>query len=357
MAELDHWHPLLFAGELGEKPVAVRLLGRELVLFRAQDGKIGALADACPHRGMRLSEGRVLGGRLVCPYHGWSWAPDGTGKSPGTPTAKPCAEHFDAVERLGTIWVKRAGVATPFPSLDVSGWHLIGRSRHRAKAPLEPVLDNFIEVEHTPMVHVLLGYPVERMHEVECEVLATDATVRVYNVGPQRSMPRPLYPLFQIEPGDLFVDDWTTHFSPVYTVYDQYWLEPRTRTPRPNRLRIAVFFVPVSEGETDIVALSYSLAPPWERRGLNVLLFGLTRAFVGLEIGRDADLLGKLADKSPTLKGKSLGRFDKALVLARRRLDRVYRGHAPGALPVVAARDDDDPAELVRRAQAALGEP
>lgn len=340
-AELDHWHPVLLSGELGKKPVAARLLGRELVLFRALDGKIGALADACPHRGMRLSEGRVEGGRLVCPYHGWTWAPDGTGKSPSTPTAKPCAEHFDAVEREGAVWVKRAGAAVAFPALDVSGWHLLGRSKVRAKAPLEPVLDNFIEVEHTPLVHLLLGYPAERMHEVECQVEATDATVRVHNVGPQRPMARPLHALFQIEQGDLFVDEWTTHFSPVYTVYDQYWLEPRTRTPRPHRLRIAVFFVPVTESETDVVAFAYSLAPPWERLGLNVLLFGLTRAFVSLEIGRDAALLGRLADKSPSLKGRSLGRFDKALVLARRRLERVYRGRAPGALPVLVERDEE----------------
>jgi vanillate O-demethylase monooxygenase subunit len=341
MAELDHWHPVLLAGELDKKPVAQRLLGREIVLFRALDGKIGALADACPHRGMRLSEGRVKEGRLVCPYHGWTWAPDGTGKSPGTPTAKPCAEHFDAVERQGAIWVKRAGVAAAFPSFDVSGWHFMGSLRRRAKAPLELVLDNFIEVEHTPMVHMLLGYPVERMHEVQCDVDATDTTVHVYNLGPQRRMARPLYPLFQIEPGDLFVDEWTSHFSPVYTVYDQYWVDPRTRSPRPNRLRIAVFFVPVAAEETDIVALSYSLAPPWQRLGLNVLFFALTRAFLGFEIGRDAELLGRLADRRLDLKGRSLGRFDKALVLARRRLERVYRGRAPGALPVVAERDEE----------------
>ncbi len=328
MAELDHWHPVGFADALGAKPVRVEVCGRHLVLFRAADrrGAVGALADACPHRGMRLSEGRVEGGRLVCPYHGWSFAPDGEGRSPSTPAARPCADAFDAVERFGLIWIKRQHAQASFPAIDVSGYHLIGKSRHRAEAPLEITLDNFIEVEHTPEVHALLGYPIERMAEVSCEVTQTDTSVRVYNVGPQKSLPRPLYPLLQIEPGDLFVDDWTTYFSPVYCVYDQYWLDPATQERRPNALRIVVFFVPVTAERTDIFALSYALAPPWERFGLNAFAYLLTRAFVEMELRRDVTLLGKLADKRPELRGKTLSRFDKPLGLARKRIEAIYRG-------------------------------
>jgi vanillate O-demethylase monooxygenase subunit len=325
MAALDHWHPVLLSRELGKKPAAVRLCGRELVVFRTETG-VGALTDVCPHRGMRLSEGHVEGGRVVCPYHGWRWAADGRGESPGTATARPCAEAFDAVERDGAVWVKRAGSDAAFPAFDVGGWSPIGRLRRRAKAPLEVVLDNFIEVEHTPSVHALLGYPLERMADVRCEVTADDTSVRVYNEGPQKPLPRALNPLFQLRPGDLFVDDWTTRFSPVHAVYDQYWIDPATRERRPNALRIAVFFVPVTGDETDVVALAYSLRPPWARLGLNALLFGITRAFVAMEIDRDVALVGRLADKSPALKGRSLGRFDKALVLSRKRLETLYRG-------------------------------
>ncbi|MDC3962320.1 Rieske 2Fe-2S domain-containing protein [Polyangium jinanense] len=327
MAELDHWHPVLFADELGKKPAPVRVCDRELVLFRASDGKatLGALADVCPHRGMRLSEGRVEGGRLVCPYHGWSFAPDGEGKCPATPAARPSADAFDVVERYGLVWIKRRGAQAAFPTLDVSGYHLIGKTRQRAEAPLEVTLDNFIEVEHTPEVHALLGYPRERMAEVTCEVTSTETSVRVYNEGPQKALPRPLYTLLQIEPGDSFVDDWTTWFSPVSTVYDQYWLDPATGERRPNALRIAIFFVPVTAGQTDIFALSYALAAPWDRYGLNAFAYLLTRAFVVMELRRDVTLLGKLADKSPELRGKTLSRFDKPLGLARKRIETIYR--------------------------------
>jgi len=333
MGELNHYHPVLFSHELGAKPARVKLCGEEFVIFRTGDGRLGAFPEACPHRGMRLSEGRVENGRLVCPYHSWAFGPDGNGVCPATPSARPKAEALDVVEREGTIWLKRAGASAAFPTFDVQGWHFVARHRQRANAPLEIVLDNFIEVEHTPSVHTLLGHPVERMHEVECETTSTETSVRVYNVGPQKPLPPGVYSILQAEPGDYFVDDWTTYFSPVYTVYDQYWLDGKTREKRPNALRIGVFFVPVTAEQTDIVVLTYAVQPPWGRFGFNAIAFLLTRAFVAMEVRNDAKLLDKLADKRTELRGRTLGRFDKALGLTRKRIESIYRGSAASDAP------------------------
>ena len=57
-----------------------RLGGREVVVWRGQDGAVRAWADRCPHRGMRLSFGYVRGSALTCVYHGWSF---GAGAEPG----------------------------------------------------------------------------------------------------------------------------------------------------------------------------------------------------------------------------------------------------------------------------------
>lgn len=50
-------------------PVAVKALGRELVLWRS-DSELHCVEDRCPHRGARLSCGRVVGPNLSCRYHG-----------------------------------------------------------------------------------------------------------------------------------------------------------------------------------------------------------------------------------------------------------------------------------------------
>lgn len=328
MAEIDHWHPVLRREELGAEPVGVRLAGHEIAVFRAADGAIGALEDRCPHRGMRLSLGRVEDGRLVCSYHGWRWAADGRGESPGTPAAKPCARRYDAVERYGMIWVKAADRAAAFPRLSVDGWFEVARLRHRAQAPLEVVLDNFTEVEHTPSVHLFLGYPIERMGEVESRATIGDDFIRVYNEGPQRELPRVIRAVFRIPKDGRFVDDWTTRFSPVHCVYDQYWLDPVTRERAGDALRVAVFFNPMGAEETEIVSMTYATVPPWSGLGLGAAKARLARVLVDVEVRRDCAVIGQLADKRPEIKGNALGRFDKALVAARKRIATIYRGEA-----------------------------
>src|SRR5262245_1034594 len=98
MAALDHWHPVVRSKRLKRAPVGVRLAGKEIVLFRGADGRVGALEDACPHRRMRLSKGCVTGGRLQCPYHGWTFDACGHGESPGTPKLQAQTECFEVRE-------------------------------------------------------------------------------------------------------------------------------------------------------------------------------------------------------------------------------------------------------------------
>jgi apoptosis-inducing factor 3 len=43
-----------------------------LVLVRIGE-QVHALSDVCSHSGGPLSEGRLTGTRLACPYHGWMY--------------------------------------------------------------------------------------------------------------------------------------------------------------------------------------------------------------------------------------------------------------------------------------------
>jgi len=53
-------------------PRLVELDGRRVVLVRAGDA-VYALAEACAHKGGPLSEGKLSGTRLACPWHGWHY--------------------------------------------------------------------------------------------------------------------------------------------------------------------------------------------------------------------------------------------------------------------------------------------
>ena len=73
----NYWYPVADAASLGDGPMARRLLGQDIVVWRTSTGVTSAAADRCPHRAARLSCGWIDNDALVCPYHGWEYGTDG----------------------------------------------------------------------------------------------------------------------------------------------------------------------------------------------------------------------------------------------------------------------------------------
>ena len=53
------WYVAGWSVDYGQELVAQTLLGRRVVLYRKGDGAPVALEDACPHRKLPLSKGRL----------------------------------------------------------------------------------------------------------------------------------------------------------------------------------------------------------------------------------------------------------------------------------------------------------
>jgi phenylpropionate dioxygenase-like ring-hydroxylating dioxygenase large terminal subunit len=66
-----YWHPVAASAKLKDLPVAVKVLGEELVLFRDRRGNPGLVYPRCIHRGTSLFYGRVEEAGIRCCYHGW----------------------------------------------------------------------------------------------------------------------------------------------------------------------------------------------------------------------------------------------------------------------------------------------
>src|SRR5262245_44336997 len=62
------WHPFLIASELKERPVGVRLLGEDLVVFRDKSKRLGLLHRHCLHRGASLEFGIPADRGIICCY-------------------------------------------------------------------------------------------------------------------------------------------------------------------------------------------------------------------------------------------------------------------------------------------------
>lgn len=157
------WYMAGWADEIGEAGLARRLLGRPIFLYRLADGSITALLDRCPHRFAPLSKGTRDGDRVVCGYHGLTFAADGVCVHNPFSDRIPAGAAipvYTAVERDGIAWLwggerDAADLAlipdfsfipdTPH-SRTVHGYTLV-------EANYEYGTDNLLDLSHIEFVH------------------------------------------------------------------------------------------------------------------------------------------------------------------------------------------------------------
>jgi phthalate 4,5-dioxygenase oxygenase subunit len=108
-----HWLPVCLSEEVVERdgaPVRSRLLGEDLIVFRASDGRLGVLGEYCLHRRASLAFGRNEQCGVRCLYHGWKF--DVEGNVVDMPSEAPGAAQrlgkktkaYPAREAGGFVW-------------------------------------------------------------------------------------------------------------------------------------------------------------------------------------------------------------------------------------------------------------
>ncbi len=180
------WHPVLWADELEDRPVAARLLDEPLALVRL-GGAVRAFKDLCVHRGTALSLGWVDDDHLVCAYHGWTYDPDGVctriPASHGTNIPRKARiTRYATVEHAGLIWVCLAddGAAMPLP--DFPEW--LDSSYRKIKIPqydwhcsAARRVENFVDFSHFAWVHEGILGDRSKPEIPDHDVVRTDRTL------------------------------------------------------------------------------------------------------------------------------------------------------------------------------------
>ncbi len=145
------------------------LLETELVLARFPDGRLLAADVACPHKGARLSAGRVRDDALMCPYHGWTF--DAAGACQSIPSllepnpAKCAMAHlrtYRAQDRYGFIWVKlddapladgQPHELPDIPEFENPRWSYRVGPPTRFNAGWRREVENFLDMTHFAFAH------------------------------------------------------------------------------------------------------------------------------------------------------------------------------------------------------------
>ncbi|MEJ0035575.1 MAG: aromatic ring-hydroxylating dioxygenase subunit alpha [Gammaproteobacteria bacterium] len=157
------WYVAEIATHVARTPVGVRILDEPIVLYRKESGEAVALENACAHRKLPLSMGRLRGDRIECGYHGMTYDSSGTctlvpGNAAIPPTAR--VRGYPIAERYGFLWVwmgapQDARVEEIF---QVTGWDDAEMGRTDPDSMTVAcnylyITDNLLDPSHVAWVH------------------------------------------------------------------------------------------------------------------------------------------------------------------------------------------------------------
>jgi len=163
------------------RPIGVKRLGEEFVLWRAGDSHVVCLPDRCSHRAAALSPGKLRDGCLECPYHGLRF--DSSGRCvliPANGIGTPVPPGFDLPtvnvrEEHGIVWLWRGAgeAARDVPWLPGATEAGSGNAEYwyDLDVPYLRIVENLLDFHHFPILHKTLIPGVgTRMDEMDAHV-------------------------------------------------------------------------------------------------------------------------------------------------------------------------------------------
>lgn len=197
------WYVAAWSDEVADKPLARRILGEPVVLFRSQDGSAAALADRCCHRSAPLSLGRVVEDGIECGYHGL--VINGGGQCVRVPGQRliptdATVRSYPLVEKNQFLWIWPGDPALADPALIIDfPWH-DDREKWPHKHTMYPIkgnymlmVDNLMDLTHLGYLHAktIGGNPSQHV-EAEMKTVRTPTGVK-FTRWMRNSPPPPSY--------------------------------------------------------------------------------------------------------------------------------------------------------------------
>ena len=347
-----YWHPIGAVEEMTDRwTKRVRLLGEDLVLYKDRSGKLGLIAEFCPHRRASLAYGIPEADGIRCPYHGWKF--DATGACVDQPNEPGDSTFKEKVSTTGYLAEALGGMIFaylgPLPAPLLPRWPGFTNDRsiqHIGWSPVRcnwlQVMENSVDPVHAEWLHGHLQQFLEEQRGSEYSIarkhLKIDFAEFKYGVYKRRLLAgagedsddwKVGHPV--LFPNNLAVgsgggDLWTMHEYQMRVPVDDentmhYWYTsyevPKGVEVPPHLLdRVPLYESPVfnERGEYRLEVIDNQDVMAWETQG---------RIAVGAELER-------------------LGTTDRGVILFRNMLKRELAKVEAGQDPIGVIRDPEE---------------
>jgi phenylpropionate dioxygenase-like ring-hydroxylating dioxygenase large terminal subunit len=158
------WYVAAEAADVTRDLRRIRVLGEDICIYRTERGDPVALEDACPHRKLPLSMGRVKGDMVECGYHGLTFDRSGAcQRVPGQSRIPPGARvhAYPTLERYGLVWIWMGdpaladpGRVMAAPNYGAPGWAVSRGKPLDIACNYQLINDNLLDPSHVAWVHV-----------------------------------------------------------------------------------------------------------------------------------------------------------------------------------------------------------
>jgi 5,5'-dehydrodivanillate O-demethylase oxygenase subunit len=158
-----YWQPMAAADDMKNAwTKRVRLLGEDLVLFKDRQGRLGLIAEQCPHRRASFAFGIPTQDGIRCPYHGWEYSAQGKClNQPNEPDNcafrdKVATDAYPVQELGGVLFAYLGPLPAPLlPRFD--GFVVEGAIRMMGRVVLPvnwlQIMENSLDPIHTEWLH------------------------------------------------------------------------------------------------------------------------------------------------------------------------------------------------------------
>jgi 5,5'-dehydrodivanillate O-demethylase oxygenase subunit len=158
-----YWQPMAAAEDMRSAwTKRMRLLGEDLVLFKDRQGRLGLIAEQCPHRRASFAFGIPTQDGIRCPYHGWEYSAQGKClNQPNEPDNcafrdKVATDAYPVQELGGVLFAYLGPLPAPLlPRFD--GFVVEGAIRMLGRVVLPvnwlQIMENSLDPIHTEWLH------------------------------------------------------------------------------------------------------------------------------------------------------------------------------------------------------------